>query len=372
MAQTNTGREAAAGQPTPDASNILALARDKSIAGREALASSLAGMVRERGAGFSPEEEALSSDILRTLIRDVERSVRAALAANLAATAAAPRDVIIALANDDIEVAFPVLAESPLLQDEDLIEIVKQQATGHRIAVAMRPALSEDVSDSVIASKDDEAVICLLHNNQARIRPATMEALVDEAEGRQALHAPLAGRLDLTPALATKLANVVSAILQRQLAKQYALNPAHLSRAAGAAAEDAIAELTAKDDDFDNSPQRRDVRQMIEILRRQEWPQFEAAMVRFAGLQPSLTHAILAERDGRRLTALCRARGVHKSDFASLFLLSRKATPDAEVVDADDVRDALQLFDSIEREAADRAVRRWYAKEEQSTKKSFG
>ncbi|MEQ9125881.1 MAG: hypothetical protein RIM80_25340, partial [Alphaproteobacteria bacterium] len=67
--------EAAKGAGTPDGAQLLALARDRSIAGREALASSVATMVADRGGAFTPEEDRLAGDILRTLIADVERSV---------------------------------------------------------------------------------------------------------------------------------------------------------------------------------------------------------------------------------------------------------------------------------------------------------
>lgn len=353
----------------PDGAHLLALARDRSIAGREALATSVADMVATRGHDFNPSEEELAGDILRTLIRDVERSVRAALAANLAGTSAAPRDVIIALANDDIEVAFPVLAESPVLQDEELRDIVLRQASGHRIAIAMRPGLSETVSDALLETGDREAIGCLLHNSDAAISQASLATLVEAAQTDAAYHKPLSTRPDFSPELALKLAGAVADILQQSLVSAYQLDPSAVRAAAAVAAKDAQAAMTdlaavARDDDDDDAggSGRREIRQMIDILRRKEWPHFEAAMVRFAALPAALTHAILAERDGRKFTVLCRACGVNKSDFASLFLLSRRATPDVEVVDAADVREALALYDSIERSAANQVVTRWRTK----------
>ncbi len=344
-----------------DGAQMLALARDRSRAGREALATMVAKMVALRGAELTAEEEALAADILRTLIRDVERSVRTALAANLAASAAAPRDVILALAGDDIEVAFPILAESPIIEDEELARLVIERATGHRIAIAMRPGLSETVSDALIESEDQEAIVCLLHNAEAHISEAGMERLVEGARTIESYHAPLSVRSELSPHLALKLSAFVSEELQERLAARGGFDPSEVGDVAERAVEDAAKELvrTSSAVGDDKSGRRRDVRQMIDTLRRHEWPHFEAAMVRFSGLSPRLIHAILTERDGRRLTVLCRACGVHKSDFAPLYLLSRRATPDGKIVDADDVREALALFDSIAKSAAERAVYRW-------------
>ena len=39
--------------------------------------------------------------------------------------------------------------------------------------------------------------------------------------------------------------------------------------------------------------------------------------------------------------------------------IAKEAAPDVEVVDANDVRDALALFDSIDRPSATRVVARW-------------
>lgn len=360
----------------PDGQHMLALAKDRSIPGREALAASVAGMVSTRGDKFSPTEQAIANDILHTLIRDVERSVRAALAANLAGTSAAPREVIIALANDDIDVAFPVLAESPVLQDEDLQAIIRDRATGHRIAIAMRPDLPKEVSEALLQTDDQEAVSCLLHNSEAVIRHESLARLVDEARSRKTYHSPLSTRPDLGADLALKLAGIVAQSLQARLIEGYGLDPAVVREAAGYAASDAAEALTDRenarqeDEAEGANEQKREIRQMIEILRRKEWPHFEAAMIRFAGLPAALTHAVLAERDGRKFTVLCRACNVSKPDFASLFLLSRRATPDVEVVDAIDVRDALSMYDSISRSAAMKVVSRWRAKAAKASRRT--
>ena len=194
-----------------------------------------------------------------------------------------------------------------------------------------------------------------------------LKRLVERAQTEDIYHKPLSSRADLDAALAFKLAAAVAKELQERLIGAYDLDRAAVEQAAGFAASDAAEDLSGQspDDgavDEDNQGQRREIRQMIEILRRKEWPHFEAAMVRFAGLPAALTHAILAERDGRKFTVLCRACNVTKSDFASLFLLSRRATPDVEVVDAVDVQDALALYDGITRPAAAKVVARWRAK----------
>ena len=57
------------------------------------------------------------------LIRDAESSVRRLMSDKLADIPTVPRDLIKTLANDEIEVAVPVLKKSTVLQDVDLIEL---------------------------------------------------------------------------------------------------------------------------------------------------------------------------------------------------------------------------------------------------------
>ena len=340
---------------------LLALARDRSIAGREALAASVAAMYARHGLTFTPEEGELAADILRTLIRDVERSVRSALATNLAASSVAPKDVIIALANDDIEVAFPVLTESPVLQEDELAAVVLNQTRGHRLAIAMRPSITEPGSEALSATGDQEVIICLLHNAEARISEPSLAQLVELAPGHEAFQPPLTNRPELSPDLALKLAATVSVILQNTLISRFGLDPEAVRLASMEAARHAATSLLIPQaPPLDLSIARRaQVKRMIETLRDGDWPQFLALMVRFSGLSIRLTHAILNEGDGRRLTVVCRACGISKSDFASLYLHSRRAAPDAKVVDAKDVQESLALFDRIEVRAAQSALNRW-------------
>ena len=81
------------------------------------------------------------TEILRQLIHDVEMSVRLALSERLAAEDSAPKDLIQILANAEIEVAYPILKDSSVLQDIDLIEIIQHRTMNHQLAVAMRDSL---------------------------------------------------------------------------------------------------------------------------------------------------------------------------------------------------------------------------------------
>ena len=148
-----------------DGARLLAIARDRSSAGRKSLTRSVSLILVGKHEVFSDSEYGLVNDILQTLIRDVERSVCQTLTVNLAASEHVPDDVLEALINDDIEVAFPILADSPLLTDIALEEVIRTQASGNRIAIAMRQGISAVVSDVIMNTADVEAITCLINNS---------------------------------------------------------------------------------------------------------------------------------------------------------------------------------------------------------------
>src|SRR5581483_10948882 len=78
-----------------------------------------------RSGNFTEAEAGIANDIFRILIKDIEKNVRQALAEQLAYCANTPRDIILKLANDEAEVAAPVLEYSSVLTEDDLIAIVQ-------------------------------------------------------------------------------------------------------------------------------------------------------------------------------------------------------------------------------------------------------
>lgn len=343
-----------------DSTRLLAMARDRSIAGRETLAASISTIVCERGNAFSSGESALMDDILRTLIRDVERSVRQTLATHLAKSDQAPPDVIAALARDDIEVAYPLLVDSPLLDDAELKDLIESRASGHRIAIAMRKTISSIVSDALIETADVDAIVCLLNNEGAELSEAGLTSLVDNAPDVPAYHQPLAGRNDLSQSLALKLASAVSENLRAHLVQRFDLPASAFASIAADAAQVAAQSLSSDAPTSESHGSRsREIRLMIDCLKRQEWPQFEAAMVRFAAMPPARMRDILYETGGQRLAALCKASGISKSDFASIYIFSRKASPGSSVVEAEAMQQSLAFYDQISKQRAQSALTRW-------------
>jgi uncharacterized protein (DUF2336 family) len=121
------------------------------------------------------ETRSLADAVLHLLVKDLEVKVRQALSDALASSPKLPPDVVSRLAQDDIEVARPILERSPVLSDQELGEIVRTHAMQYALAVAGREHLSEVISDILAASGEAEVVARLVGNAGAQISLATLQ-----------------------------------------------------------------------------------------------------------------------------------------------------------------------------------------------------
>ncbi len=154
----------------------------------------------------------LTLEALDILARDEIVRVRRVLAETLKDVAQAPHDVVLRLARDtELEVAAPVLEFSPLLSDDDLLEIIASPSVaGALAAISRRVLVSEAVSDAIVHSEDWDAVASLLGNPSAQIREETLDQLVEGSRTVTDLQMPIVRRPRLPLRAARKLATFVA------------------------------------------------------------------------------------------------------------------------------------------------------------------
>jgi uncharacterized protein (DUF2336 family) len=346
--------------------HLFDLARDKSVAAREALTATVSDLFFARGDVLTDRERSLMTEILRQLINDVESSVRRALAARLARQPDAPRDLVLALARDEITVAHAILIHSEVLRDDELIEIIQHRTLEHQLAVAMRKSVSEQVSDALVETGAVDVIKTLLENHGARISAATMDYLAEQSQRVDTYQNPLLRRPDLTPALARRMYWWVSAALRRHILANFAITPSDIDDALEAGASDPGA-LPAEQD------QRKSERLaealsdaaaitpdlLVQSLRRGEIALFEALFAKLTEIRPSIVRRMLYERGGEELAVACRATGIAPPLFASIFLLSRKARPNDPPPAQGELKRVQQFYAAIPLAAAGQLVKTW-------------
>ncbi len=204
----------AANLKTPRQADLM-LARDDDEAVRRHLAGKIADLLPDLDADAQAQAHKYLVDVIELLAQDQVMRVRQIVAETLKDVASAPTQVIQRLARDAEEVvACPVLEFSPLLSDQDLLEIIESgNASGKLGAISRRQGVGERVTDAIVATKDEGAITALLENASAQIREEALDGLVDAALEVSAWHEPLARRPRLSSTAVHKLAGFLAASL---------------------------------------------------------------------------------------------------------------------------------------------------------------
>lgn len=190
----------------------LQLAADADPAVRTSLAHKIACLAP----GLSTDEQdrlrRMTYEALELLARDQITRVRQILAETLKDVANAPPLLVRQLAHDsELKVSGPLLEHSPVLTDEDLLEIIQSApSTGTLSCISRRSLVAAEVADAIARTDDVDAVAVLLGNPSAQIREETLDMLLDKAPAHEAWHAPLVHRPQLSARAATRLARFVA------------------------------------------------------------------------------------------------------------------------------------------------------------------
>jgi uncharacterized protein (DUF2336 family) len=354
------------GPDTIDVETLLRLAHDKSAESRKQLVSIIGDLFFDNGAVLTDSERAIMSDILRQLIHDVELTVRKHLAIRLSDEPQAPHDLVVSLANDDAEVAHPILLSSAVLRDPDLIEIIRHRTLEHQLAVAMRREVSADVCDALVATEDVNVITRMLDNPNAQIAQATMAYLVEQSQRVDAFQNPLVHRSDLPRQLAERMYWWVTAALREHIVRHFDVDPGELDTTMEAVVLSVGAELaeqrkSATDKLADNmlKANGHDHEMLVRLLRQGEISLFEAVLGQMTSLRDNLVRRLIYEPGGEGLAIACRALKVDKAVFGSIFVLSRKARPGSHKVADGETTRALQFYEDIDPEAASLILDRW-------------
>jgi len=179
-------------------------------------------------ARLSGHERRLAEEFVRALARDVAVPVRAAVSFNLRHSPHLPRDLAQRLADDVDEVSLPLLAESPVLDDEILLAVLPCASAAKQEAIARRPAVSEPVSSALIEAGAENAVAALMGNHGASIGEAGLHRAVDRFPASDAVHTGIVHREALPLAVIARLVELVSDVLLTHLVANHDM-PAQLA-----------------------------------------------------------------------------------------------------------------------------------------------
>lgn len=223
--------------PPPRLGELLALAQSRAVDDRQRLLLGIAALcdAQRPAVELSP----VLAEIFLVLARQAERDVRKILSERLANADWAPQALVNVLALDEIEIARPIIASSPLLRDEDLLKVLLEATIEHHIEVARRPQLSGRVADAIIDQAEPATLTALAGNRTAEISGEGLRRMVEHSRRIAALRAPLTRHPGLNDALARQLYQWVGLALRQSIAERFSVDMAKLDREIDAAADSA-------------------------------------------------------------------------------------------------------------------------------------
>jgi uncharacterized protein (DUF2336 family) len=172
--------------------------------------------------------------------------VRRALADVFASSQKAPRVVVHALAADQHDVALPVLSRSPLLLDDDLVDLIATGKPETQVAIAGRPLLSPALAAAIAEVASAEACLALLENCDADIALFSVDRIVARFGHLAPIRENLVARDDLPMATRQALLSKLSQTLAGFVTARHWLGPEHAEYAAREACEKATVALAAE------------------------------------------------------------------------------------------------------------------------------
>ena len=340
--------------------DLYKLARDRSPDARNQLAQEISSILE---ADITARESEMVADVLIELLAEAEKNVRKALAIKLSLLEHAPLRLILELANDEIDVAWPVLTTSPVLGEFDLMYIVKAQGPEYWKAIAARKELSVRVVDMLAETKDIETALTLLENKDITLSDNTMVILSDLAQEEDVVAIPLLSREEMSKDLAQKLYQFVGEEVKRYITKHYEFNEPQVEEFLEQVVEESVQEIAFVDE---CKPEEYmveaacaarnkgllNVKMMIGTLRRGHTRSFVAQLSTYTGIDSDVISQILTQSNGQGLALIAKAFDFTKQDFISLFMLTGKFWKDGQFIHPDDVRKAIKYFDKATRELA--------------------
>jgi uncharacterized protein (DUF2336 family) len=325
------------------AQQILTLARSRQAADRERLMLSIADLCEAglpAGERLDPGVEILVNGIFRDLIVRAEREIRKALAERLAGAEWAPHDLVTLLCTEDIDIARPLIAQSPVLSDQDLTRMLRQAAIEHQIEVARRPGIGAAIVEMILDQGQPAVLTALADNDTAEISDDGLSRLVEASREVAALRSPLVRHPRLTVELAERLYAWVGESLRQAIVSRFKVDAQAFDSALNCAVATARvvsqrSTIVLAQEDERRQMERQLVAKLkdagqlkpgylIRVLREQRLSLFMAALAELAEVDIKAVELAI-QRDRPELLALaCTAAGIDRSAFSTLLALVRQ------------------------------------------------
>jgi uncharacterized protein (DUF2336 family) len=266
-------------------------------------------------------------------MKDVVVRVRETLAEQLKNNPNAPRDVMLHLAHDTETVALPVLQQSLVLSDADLVRVVQMShSMAKLVAVSQRETVSPRVSEALVDTSYPQVVTSLLSNTGASISQRSFEKIVADFKNDQSVGDALLDYPKLPHQVVERFISQASEKVAQKLREKYNIADVDVQKTTADDREEVIkqlleTEMTLHDIEIFvaklDTEDRLSASVVLTALCRGQLTFFTVAMARFSNISVENAEKLLADTGHHGFKGLYQKSGLPDTMSDAVRLLLR-------------------------------------------------
>lgn len=308
-------------------SNLVELAQENSSEKRRDLMGQVADLFVEDSDNHSDRELSLFGEVLIKLLDQSELPDRADIAGKVAPIEQTPRDLVLKLADDEAEVASPVLQHSPVLTTDDLLRLAKIKGQDHLLAISKRDQLEGAVTDVLLERGEQPVRRSVASNSGAELSTWGARFLVKLAGEDEVIRDSMADRKDLTREVFDKLVTLLPKDRQEKLKK--------LTEVDEQAATELLekADQVAEEGRLEQRKQRLNSKIVLQQISKgektvddivteycaEEWfMDLAFILAKLANLEEKYVKNVMFKFESEGIAVLCRGLGVRPEGYAAM------------------------------------------------------
>ena len=346
---------------TSDLESLAQLARHDEFADRGDLLISLGALLISDDRDLAEKQREHCISLIIELLNDCSLDDRIALAELIGTSSRTPRQIILTLAKSHIAAAVIILEQSPVLREQDLIDIARTTSPDHCKAMAARKDITEKVSDAIISNGDEETLKALINNHGADIAKDDMARLVAIAKRFPILALPLLQRPNISRRNAEEIAESSSMTVKDLVARMAptpSLDPSRSERTRKGKERLATDQQVRAQQKINSLKQSGRLRTafLVKALHENDEQLFIAAFAEFLDLATSFVARLLKPQSPSAMALAYRALGGSRQQFETILLLYRNLKNRPTTLTPQDRSEIDRIFQSVSQDSAQRAL----------------
>ena len=274
---------------------------------------------------LSSEDRLAAEAAMIVLLDDSSPMVRKALADALAVSADAPHGVVLALAQDQPDIATVVVARSPVLAEADLVDLVGAGEESVQSAIAAREPLSRALAGAIAEVAGAAACLVLIENSSAETSVKSLARIAERHGQLSAIREALFAREDLQADTRQALVAKLSETLVRFVTERDWVPEERVQRVAREACERATVAIAAgKESDEIAALVRHLVTSgqltsllLLRALLSGNVRFLIEAFAELSGIAPDRVAGVLSDRHAHGFRALYQRAGLPEAAFGA-------------------------------------------------------